>query len=171
MKQFLVLSFLTGIIRKPEVRQYWSTSSVIKTPYFNDIKSQNRFQSIPKCFHFNDNRQYDVNNPNRDKLFKIRPVFEHLVMKFKGGYYPDREVSIDEELLLLKGCLGFKQYIPKKGSRFGRRIFSLCKISGYLWNTFINLGKETNISQEKQAIFNELEKWSGFAEIDVIVIW
>ena len=53
-------------------------------------------------------------------------------MKFKGGYYPDSEVSIDEELLLLKGCLGFKQYIPEKRSRFGRRIFLLCEISGYL---------------------------------------
>ena len=41
MKQFLVLYLLTGIIRKPEVGQYWSTSSIIKTSYFNDFKSQN----------------------------------------------------------------------------------------------------------------------------------
>ena len=66
MKQFLALYLLTGIIKKPEVGQYWSTSSVIKTPYFNDIMSRNRFQSILEFFHFNGNSQYDVNNPNRD---------------------------------------------------------------------------------------------------------
>ena len=58
MKQFLVLYLLTGIIRKPEGGQYWSTSSVIKNPYFNDVMSQNRFQSILQFFHFNDNSQY-----------------------------------------------------------------------------------------------------------------
>ena len=41
MRQFLGLYLLTGIIWKPEVAQYWSTSSVIKTPYFNDVMSQN----------------------------------------------------------------------------------------------------------------------------------
>ena len=45
IKQFLVF-YLTGIIRKAEVGQYWSTSSVIKIPYFNYIMSQNRFQSF-----------------------------------------------------------------------------------------------------------------------------
>ena len=46
MKQFLALYLLTGIIRKPEVGQCWSTSSVIRTPYFNNVMSRNRFQSI-----------------------------------------------------------------------------------------------------------------------------
>ena len=64
MKQFLVLYLLSGIMRKPEVGQYWSTSSIIKTSYFNDFRSQNRFQSIPQFLHFNDNSQYDLNNPN-----------------------------------------------------------------------------------------------------------
>ena len=114
MKQFLVLYLLTGIIRKPEVGQYWSISSVIKTPYFNDVMSQNRFQSILQFFHFNDNSQYDINNPNQDKLFKIRPIITYLVTKFKTVYFPDREVSTDEELLLWKGRLSFKQYIPSK---------------------------------------------------------
>ena len=57
-----------------------------------------------------------------------------------------------------KGCLGFKQYIRNKSSRLGIKIFSLYEVSGYLWNSFVYLGKETNISQEKQAIVRELVK-------------
>ena len=37
-------------------------------------------------------------------------------------------------------------------------MFSLDKVSGYLWNSFVYLGKETNISQEEQAIVKELGK-------------
>ena len=37
-------------------------------------------------------------------------------------------------------------------------MFSLGKVSGYLWNSFVYLGKETNISQEEQAIVKELGK-------------
>ena len=37
-------------------------------------------------------------------------------------------------------------------------MFSLSKVSGYLWNSFVYLGKETNISQEEQAIVKEFAK-------------
>ena len=87
--------------------------------------SRNRFQAILEFLHFNDNSQYDVNDPHRNKLFKIRPVVEDLVQKFKTVYTPERNVAIDEELLLWKGRLGFKQYIPNKRSRFGIKMFSL----------------------------------------------
>ena len=73
---------------------------------------RNGFQSILEFSHFNDNSQHDVNNPNRDKIFKIRPVVTYLVTKFKTVYSPDRQVSIDEEPILWKGRLCFKQYIP-----------------------------------------------------------
>ena len=39
--------------------------------------------------------------------------------------------------------LNFKQYIPNKRSRFGVRFFSLCNESGYLWNTYVYVGRDT----------------------------
>ena len=45
MKQFIALYFLTGIIRKPEVNQYWSKNPLLKTPFFNNVMPHNRFQS------------------------------------------------------------------------------------------------------------------------------
>ena len=149
---------MPGIVKKPEISQYWSTNAIIKSPYFNEVMSRNRFQAILEFLHFNDNSQYDVNDPHRDKLFKIRPVVEDLVQKFKTVYTPERNVAIDEELLLWKGRLGFKQYIPNKRSRFGIKMFSLCEVSGYLWNSFVYLGKEANTSPEEAALQKELGK-------------
>ena len=46
--------------------------------------------------------------------------------------------------MLWKGRLGFKQYISNKRCRFGIKYFSLCKTSGYLWNSYVSLGKVNN---------------------------
>ena len=158
MKQFIALYLLTGIVKKPEISQYWSTNPINKSPYFNEVMPRNRFQRILEFLHFNDNSQYEVNDSKRDKLFKIRPVVNYLVEKFKAVYTPEKTVSIDEELLLWKGRLGFKQYIPNKRSRFGIKMFSLCETSGYLWNSFVYLGKEANVSPEEAALQKELGK-------------
>ena len=84
MKQFIALYLLTGIIRKPEVNQYWSTNPLLKTPFFNNVMPRNRFQLIFEFFHFNDNSNYNPQDPNRDRLFKIRPVLDYLMDKFKS---------------------------------------------------------------------------------------
>ena len=77
-----------------------------------------------------------------------------MVGKFKAA----KNLSIDEQLLLWKGRLGFKQYISNKRSRFGIKIFSLCEFSGYLWNSFVYLGKEVIMSNEEQEYIKKLGK-------------
>ena len=62
--------------------------------------------------HFNDNTFYDAADPDRDRLFKVRPLIKHLVKRFWEAYIRSHEILIDEELMLRKGRLGFKQYIP-----------------------------------------------------------
>ena len=94
-RRFLALHLLTGIIRKPEISQYWSTDPLLVTPLFNKIMSRNRYQSILEFLHFNDNTFYDAVDPDRDRLFKVRPLTEHLVKRFKEAYIPSREISID----------------------------------------------------------------------------
>ena len=129
MKPFIALYLLTGIIRKPEVNQYCSTNPLLKTPFFNNAMPRNRLQLIFEFFHFNDNSNYNPHNPNQDRLSKIRPVLDYLMDKFKSVYTPDKHIAIDEELLLWKGRLGFKQYIPNKRARFRIKMFSVCEVS------------------------------------------
>ena len=120
------------------------------------MMSRNRFQTILEFLHFNDNSNYDPNDPNRDRLFKVRPLVENLVQKFKTAYTSSQNVSIDEELMLWKGRLQFKQYNPNKRSRFGIKYFSLCESTGYMWNSFAYLGKPKNISREESQLIKEL---------------
>ena len=124
MKQFLGLLFLTGIIRKPAINLNWSTDPLYSTPLFGAIMSRNRFQLLLKFLHFNDNAQMPgADDPSPDKLFKVRPLLDHLCDKLGEVYTPSCNISIDESLLLWKGRLGFKQYIPLKRARFGIKCF------------------------------------------------
>ena len=143
IKLFLALYLLTGIVQKPQIKQFWSTDPLLQTALFNQVMARNRFTEILKFLHFVDNSNYNANDPNRDKLYKVRGVVEFLVDQFKNVYIPTQHISIDEELLLWKGRLSFKQYIPSKRLRFGVKLFSLCEDSGHLWNSFIYLGKKS----------------------------
>ena len=58
----------------------------------------------------------------------------------------------------MKGRLGFKQYIPNKRARFGIKMFSLCEVSGYLWNSFVYLGKNYNPAEDEINYERELGK-------------
>ena len=129
MRKFLALHLLTRIIPKPEISQYWSTDPLLVTLIFNNIMSRNCYQAILEFLHFNDSAFCDAADPGRERLFNVRALIEHLVKRFKEVYIPSREISIDEELMLWKGRLGFKQYIPNKRCRFGIKYVSLCETS------------------------------------------
>ena len=82
----------------------------------------------------------------------IQAVIYYIVDRFKSVNVTNEFVCIDEELLLWKGRLSFKQCIPNNKLRFGIKLFSLCETSGHLWNSFVYLAlqQKTKISQKKK---------------------
>lgn len=149
IRVFLGLTILQSVIKKPELRQYWSTDPLLVTPFFASCMSRNRFEAIHQNIHFSNNDEFDeVTHPN-PKLNKIWPVYEKLVSKFQELVVPEKNLSIDESLLLYKGRLGWIQYIPLKRARFGIKTYLLCESkSGYVWNFIIYTGKQTNLDKD-----------------------
>lgn len=143
MKSFIGVFLLMGMIKKPEINSYWCTDPLFTTPVFNAAMSRDRFLLLLKFLHFNDNTNMpNVQDRNRDRLYKIRPVLNHLFDKFQSVYVPDQNIAIDESLMLWKGRLLFKQYIPLKRARFGIKSFLLCDSSGYTYRFRIYAGKD-----------------------------
>ena len=96
-----------------------------------------------------------ADDPSPDKLFKLRPLIDHLFEKFQEVYTPTRNISIDESLLLWKGRLSFKQYIPLKRARFGVKSFMLCEDSGYTYRFKIYTGKEIVVPAQQELSLSE----------------
>ena len=133
MKKFLGLILLTGIVKMPSYEKYWSNNKnlIYHHPIFGAVTTRNRFQLILRFLHFHDNENMlERGQPGYDRLYKIRPILDHLFEKFQEIYTPRRDICVDESLLLWKGRLIFRQYLPLKRARFGIKIFLCCESDG-----------------------------------------
>ena len=142
MCAFLGPMMLMGIIYKPRLGIYWSIDELYNTPIFKSIMSRDRFLLMIKFLHFADNVNYDANNRNRDRLFKIREMTDMINQRCRAVYAPCEDLSLDESLVLFKGRLLFKQYIKTKRARFGIKLYELCTYNGIMLNFMIYHGNQ-----------------------------
>jgi len=68
---------------------------------------RNRYCQILRFLHFQNN-EIVSDHPLR----KIKTVINYLKTKFSSIYAPGEKLCIDESLVLWKGRLAFKQYLP-----------------------------------------------------------
>jgi DNA-directed RNA polymerase subunit RPC12/RpoP len=106
-------------------------------PIFLELLSERRFHLLLK-FNFVDNKCYDEAICGSKRLYKLKPILDHLNAIFNSVYTPERDVSVDESLMM------WKVYIPSKCARCGIKSFELCEAkSGYVWNFMIYTGQDT----------------------------
>ncbi|XP_054722415.1 piggyBac transposable element-derived protein 4-like [Uloborus diversus] len=104
LKRFIALTLLMGHIDKDDICEYWSKDELIETPIFGKSMSRDRYLQILKFLHFaNNENSPDRNDPNYDRLWKIREVFDHINLYFRSLYDPTEELSIDEVIVKFKG--------------------------------------------------------------------
>jgi hypothetical protein len=60
-----------------------------------------------------------------------------LITKFFSENLADDEIT-----MFFKGRIIFKQYIPKKHTRFGIKLYKLCDSEGYTYHMTVYLGKD-----------------------------
>ena len=85
-------------------------------------------------------------------------LFNTLFPSSTAFYIPEEHISIDKELLLWKGKLLFKPHIPLKRTIFGIKMFCLCETTGYLWNSYVYLGKEPDAVATDMEMVRKLGK-------------
>ncbi|KAJ8910350.1 hypothetical protein NQ315_004549 [Exocentrus adspersus] len=87
--------------------------------------------------------QYPVDR--KDRLSKVRPLLEKLLLNYRNAFFPNENLSLDESLLLFRGRLSFRIYIKNKRARYGIKFYSLCTPDGYVLNLQIYSGKGEEI--------------------------
>ena len=101
---------------------------------------------VQKSFQSADNSQV----AGDDRLYKIRLVIDYFRDKFRTVYLPSEHVCVDKSLMLWKGRLGFRQYMPKKRSRFAVKSYELCESdTGYVWDFLVYTGATTEYTEEE----------------------
>lgn len=175
MLKFIGLTLLMGLIKKPMIELYWSRDELFKTPVFGRVMARDRYQLILRFIHFVDNDDApDPHDKNRDRLFKIRPLIDDLNEKFSRFYTPEQNVALDESLILWKGRLLFKQYLPSKRKRFGMKLYNLCENSGYTYRFRVYTGAEDSVHDIQNVLpgdtvgMNKTEKLTVFMMLPLL---
>lgn len=97
---------------------------------------------LSRFLHFTDT---DPSQHNK-KLHKIKPILDYINTRFSAVYTPEKDVVIDESLLLWKGQLSFLQFIQIKHARFGIKTYIQSEsTSGYICKLVIYTGKDTEL--------------------------
>ena len=80
MTKFLSILIHMGLVKKPQITDYWSTHPALSTTFASRLLKRSRFKSVLAFFHLNDNATYTPRGqPDHDPLHKLRHLFDHLV--------------------------------------------------------------------------------------------
>jgi hypothetical protein len=134
------------IIRSFTFEQFFRSNMDAFRPnrWFNNFT---RWQQIKRFLKLSDPTK-DKDNI-KDRLFRVRELFQTFIEACRGNFWPGANVSLDEAIKKFKGRCHFKQYIKNKPVRWGLKIFCLCcSATAYLWNAVFYLGKQVEFGKD-----------------------
>ena len=136
VKAFLALLVLSGLDKRQTFDSYWSTSRLIEMPGFKSVMSRDRFLNILCYLHLTNNDDALLkDNPQYDRLYKLRNFINHLVPLWQSAFYPNRDVAVDKSIIALKGKTGMEVCKPNKPHKWGLNAWTLADSkTGYVYN-------------------------------------
>jgi hypothetical protein len=105
----------------------WLATEQFLTPFYGKIMKHDRFFHIIQFLNFSNNC-YWQKWPNCDRLWKVRNVFDLLNNAYSKYDAPYEHLAVNKVIILYKGRVLLKQYIPKKHKHFGNKTYKLCDI-------------------------------------------
>ena len=139
LEKFLAVVLYMSVVPLSSTRRFWSVK--LRIIQVSDILSRRRFEEIKRFLHFNDNsKMLPPDHENFDKLFKVRPLLDHLRAKYNSITIPGT-LCVDEQMIPFKGKSSLKQYVPNKPHKYGYKVFVLCNSKGIIHDFELYSGK------------------------------
>ncbi|XP_048488004.1 piggyBac transposable element-derived protein 4 [Plutella xylostella] len=134
---FFAIVLATGVVVKSRIEEYWNKEPfLLSTPEFTNTMTYDRFMLLNKCLHFQDNDLVDSREMTKSeaKLFKLKPVIDHLNDKFASLFSLGQNVALDESLTKWKGSSDINVFSRSSSASIGIKVYELCDChTGYLW--------------------------------------
>lgn len=147
MKAFVAIILNMGLIRKPTIFSYWSTTSSQATPWFPSLMPRERFQLIMKFFQLVRTPMPVPGDPDYNPCARFDPIVQVANETFKQYYVPRKELSVDESLIGTKNKTQLMQYLPNKHHhKWGIKLWMLCEAAtAYVYAFYVYRGKRDNV--------------------------
>ncbi|CAL9708675.1 unnamed protein product [Knipowitschia caucasica] len=109
--------------------------------------ARDRYLTISWNIHISDPEQDAKNDqtkgtPQHDKLFRLKPLLDTILIACKTHFHPRQHIAIDERMVATKAHTGMTQYMKAKPTKWGFKLFVLADSSnGYTVDFAIYTGK------------------------------
>ncbi|OWZ01755.1 hypothetical protein PHMEG_00026796 [Phytophthora megakarya] len=119
-----VIGLLMGCALAPirdGLSKHWATTEDGAVPRgtFNNYMKRERFESIARFHHLNDNEAAETAN---DRAWKVRPALQVIEKTFRRGYRLGKEISFDEGVVPNRSRFNpIKVYMKDKPSKWGTK--------------------------------------------------
>lgn len=133
---FIGILIHMGTFQLSRIQDYWKKHRLFNIPSFREYMSRDRFLIILRCLYFthcrptNNEQASTSTRPAPSPTEKIDEVVHHFNTKMINIYYPSKELSIDESMVLWRGRLRFRQYIKNKRHKYGVKFYSVNEPEG-----------------------------------------
>lgn len=158
MRKFIRLIFSMGLMSLPSYKKYWSKDFLYKNEHFSSIMTRERFESILRFFNFGEKPKFD-----EDRLSKIRMIIDHFNETMLELITPEKNLSIDESMMLWRGRLIFRQYIKNKRHKYGIKFYELCTHDGLVLSAEVYGGQgfndENNLGQTAAIVLKLMQPY------------
>ncbi|XP_063348689.1 piggyBac transposable element-derived protein 4-like [Pelmatolapia mariae] len=140
MLAYMGLLILSGVYRSKHepLTSLWGEKTGRRI--FRASMSQKRFSHITRALRFDDKLTRPARRTN--KLAPIRQVWDMWAHRLPMLFSPDRDVTVDEQLVPFKGRCSFRQYIPKKPAKYAIKVWAACDVkTSYAWRLQVYTGR------------------------------
>lgn len=148
MEKFIGLLITRGIIggRNLPVKELWSKSW--GNSIFNKTLPRHRFCEIMTHLRF-DMKSERRRNLVSNKFCLASEIWEPFIENCQKAFVPEKNITVDEQLLPCKARCRFIQFMANKPDKFGLKFWLAVDVENkYLFNGFPYLGKDTTRSAD-----------------------
>ena len=104
IRAYFGFCIMMGLVRMPEIRDYWSKDPTFRHSPIAEKISRKRFEEILRYLHFVDNRSLPARgDPGYHRLQRVKPVVDALKGRFLAVYKPGPNLSVDEAMIPFNG--------------------------------------------------------------------
>lgn len=125
LKLFLGLLFHMGFIKMNRICDYWKKDLFFNQAVFTKCMTRNRFLNILRmlCVHV---------GQTMSSYAKVKSIIDFFNNRISEIYYPTKNITIDESMMLWRGRLGFRQYMKGKRHKYGLKFYALADQLGVI---------------------------------------
>ncbi len=133
---FFAIFFHMCIVKKPQIKDYWSQHPVLRSSFAPSIMSRDRFRQLLSMLHLNNNETFvPRGTEGHDPLHKLSPFVSDLRHAFRSVYMPEQKICVDEAICPFRGRIRFRIYMRNKPNKWGIKLYELCESSsGYVYD-------------------------------------